>query len=90
MQNLLLFIDYLKRTFSEEELTQAFEDNSFDLSQLEEEYIESLPEDEARTLLADIVYIAMNELLGSDFDTTYDVLDSLGIDMETIRFILDY
>ena len=59
----------------------------FDESMMRGDTIGSLSEDEARSLLFDINYMAVNELFGGDFETWNYTLESLGFDDETIGFL---
>ena len=59
----------------------------FEESMMSDETINQLSDDEARTLLFDIGYMAVNELFGGDFETWNYTLESLGFDAETIEFL---
>ena len=85
---------YLTDVFEMEEIEAAFEESmegfGFEPSEIDEDMIENLSDEEARSLLFDIGYMAVNGLFGGDFGTWYDVLEgSLGFDAETIEFF-DY
>lgn len=54
---------------------------------MSDEAIDALSDDEARALLFDINYMAINELFGGDFETWNYTLESLGFDEETIEFL---
>lgn len=85
---------YLTDAFEMEEIEAAFEESmegfGFEPAEIDEDMIENLFDEEARSLLFDIGYMAVNGLFGGDFGTWYDVLEgSLGFDAETIEFF-DY
>ena len=63
---------------------QGFE---YDESMMRDEAIDALSDDEARTLLFDINYMAINELFSGDFETWNYTLEGLGFDEETIDFL---
>ena len=52
------------------------------------EAIDMLSEDEARSLLFDIGYMAVNTLFGGDFETWLCTLEGMGFDEETIDFLM--
>ena len=56
----------------------------YDKAKMSDEAIDALSDDEARRLLFDISYMAVNELFGGDFETWGYTLESLGFDDETI------
>ena len=73
------------------DLKEAFEATidgfDFEESMMSDEAINQLSDDEARTLLFDIGYMAVNELFGGDFETWNYTLESLGFDAETIELL---
>ena len=80
--------------FAEDEeidLSEAFaatvEGFEYDKAKMSEEAIDALSDDEARGLLFDISYMAVNELFGGDFETWSYTLEGLGFDDETIDFL---
>lgn len=62
---------------------------SFEYSEekMTNEAIDMLSEDEARSLLFDIGYMAVNTLFGGDFETWICTLEGMGFDEETIDFL---
>lgn len=90
MNDIKKLTEYLYENFSEEEVIQSFERNCFDMQQLDERNLKRLSKEETRNLFTDVVYIAMNELFGGDFETMYDILYSLNIGEETIQYALDF
>ena len=63
---------------------------SFEYSEekMTNEAIDMLSEDEARSLLFDIGYMAVNTLFGGDFETWLCTLEGMGFDEETIDFLM--
>ena len=59
----------------------------YDEAMMSDEAIDALSDDEARALLFDINYMAINELFDGDFETWNYTLESLGFDDETIGFL---
>ena len=84
--------NYLKDAFEMEELVEGFSTIGgfeYEAQNISDELIDSLNEDQVRSLFFDIGYMAVNELFGGDFGTWYDVLESLGFEEGTIE-LLDY
>lgn len=70
-----------------EAFAETIEGFEFDEAAMSDEAIDVLSDAEARTLLFDIGYMAVNELFGGDFETWNYTLESLGFDEETIEFL---
>lgn len=85
--------NYLIDAFETEEISEGFSNAivgfEHNPSEINDDFIDSLSEDQVRTLFFDIGYMAVNELFGGDFGTWYDVLESLEFDAETIE-LLDF
>ena len=84
--------NYLKDAFEMEEIEAGFESAmegfEYDPADIQDEMIDALSEESARTLLCDIGYMAVNELFGGDFGTWNEVLTyNLEFDEETIDFL---
>ena len=84
-------------------VTDMMEDASMDISEaftktvpgfeyseekMTEEAIAALSEEEARSLLFDIGYMAVNTIFGGDFETWVCTLEGMGFDEETIDFLI--
>ena len=83
---------YLVDAFEPEEVDDAFNDCDGILeyapNDIDDKLIDSMSDDEARSFLFDINYIAVNGLFGGDFGTWYDVLIySLEFDEDTLDFL---
>ena len=84
--NLKKLWKYISNTFEEDELECAM--NEFEMSKDAFTDLEELTEDDARSLLFDLAYMAVNGLFGGDFHTWNEVLCySLQFDEETIDFL---
>ena len=80
--------EYILDVFETEELSAAVEEFEFDTNQLEESSLDSLSEEESRSLLFDLGYMAVNGLFGGNFHMWNEVLTySLEFDEETIDFL---
>lgn len=90
MEKLLEFWNLICANFDADEIEEVLESNEFDPAKLETENLKKLDDDEIRILFANLVYIALNEFFGGDFETTYDVLSDIGVDQETIDYLLDF
>lgn len=92
-ENIKTLWTYVKDMANEEELNikNAFDSTiegfDFNKSMMKDDTINQLSDDEARTLLFDIGYMAVNELFGGDFETWNYTLKNLGFDAETIEFL---
>lgn len=73
------------------DIADAFADAvpSFEYSpaKMTNEAIDALSEEEARSMLFDIGYMAVNTLFGGDFETWICTLEGMGFDEETIDFL---
>lgn len=77
---------YIKNAFDDEELECAIKEFEIDEHVLKN--LDTLTEDDARMLLSDLAYMAVNGLFGGDFHTWNEVLCcSLQFDEETIDFL---
>lgn len=80
--------EYLNDAFEKEEIDSAVEEFEFEAEKLNPETLNELSEENARGLLFDLAYMAVNGLFGGDFHTWNEVLCySLGFDEETIDFL---
>lgn len=92
-ENIKTLWNYIKDMADNEEIDikEAFEATingfDFDESKMSDETINQLSDDEARSLLFEIGYMAVNELFGGDFETWNYTLENLGFDEETIEFL---
>ena len=84
---------YVKSIADDEEIDikEAFdatiEGFDFEEFKLSDDTINQLSDNEARTLLFDVGYMAVNELFGGDFETWNYTLESLGFDAEIIELL---
>ena len=83
---------YLTDIFEREEIEAAFDASmegfEYEPAKINAEMIDALSDEEAKSLLFDINYMAVNELFGGDFGTWNEVLVySLGFDDETLDFL---
>lgn len=84
--NLKKLWKYVSNAFEEEELECVM--NEFEMSRNAFADLDELTEDDARSLLFDLAYMAVNGLFGGDFHTWNEVLCySLQFDEETIDFL---
>ena len=80
--------EYLNDAFEKEEIDSAVEEFEFEAEKLNPETLNELSGENARGLLFDLAYMAVNGLFGGDFHTWNEVLCySLGFDEETIDFL---
>lgn len=84
--------EYLSNEFELEEIENAFaatiEGFEYHPATINAEMIDSLSDEEAKSLLFDINYMAVNELFGGSFETWNEILSyTLGFDEETITFL---
>ena len=80
--------EYLNDAFEKEEIDSAVEEFEFEAEKLNPETLNELSEENARGLLFDLAYMAVNGLFGGDFHTWNEVLCySLGFDEETIDYL---
>lgn len=87
-KNLEALWEYLNDAFESEEMESAMQEFDFDAKGLSPAVIEELSEEEARSLLFDMAYMAVNGLFGGDFHTWNEVLYySLEFDEETLDFL---
>ena len=70
-----------------EAFAETIEGFEFDEARMSDDAIDAMSDDEARTLLFDIGYMAVNVLFGGDFEAWNYTLESLGFDEETIEFL---
>ena len=90
--NIKALWEYLSNAFELEEIEAAFNETmegfEFDVENMKPSAIDDLSDAEARTLLFDIGYMAVNGLFGGDWGTWDEVLRySLEFDEETIDFL---
>lgn len=89
LKNMLQYI----KDFAEDEdinLQETFaimESFEYDEEKLSNEAIDAMSEEEAKSLLFDVNYVAINELFGGDFETWNYTLEAFGFDEETIDFL---
>lgn len=83
--------NYINDAFEPEEIIAGFENAiegfEYDPETINDEMIDSLNDEQVKTLFFDIGYMAVNELFGGDFGTWYDVLESLDLDEEAMSFL---
>ena len=80
--------EYILDEYETEELSAAVEEFEFDTNQLEESNLDSLSEEESRSLLFNLGYMVVNGLFGGNFHMWNEVLTySLEFDEETIDFL---
>ena len=80
--------EYLNDTFEPEEIENVLVEFELDATQFNPDIIEELSDEDARALLFDLAYMAVNGLFGGDFHTWNEVLYySLEFDEETIDFL---
>ena len=80
--------EYLNDAFESEEIENALVEFELDATQFNPDIIEELSNEDARALLFDLAYMAVNGLFGGDFHTWNEVLCySLEFDEETIDFL---
>jgi hypothetical protein len=92
VENIQKLWNYLVDEFGIEELEAGFSETiegfEFSIEKMEPKEIENLSTDEAKDLLFDIGYMALNYLFGGDWGTWYDVLKySLEFDEDTIKLL---
>ena len=89
-KNIKALWEYLNTEFDSEEIKEAIQEFEFEANQFDPTNLSKLSEDDARALLFDLAYMAVNELFGGDFHTWNEVLCyNLEFDKETLDF-LDY
>ncbi len=80
--------EYLNEAFEPEEIENALIEFELDGTQFNPNTVEEMSDEDARTLLFDLAYMAVNGLFGGDFHTWNEVLCySLEFDEETIDFL---
>lgn len=84
--------EYLSNEFELEEIENAFDATikgfEYHPAKINAEMINSLSDENVKSLLFDINYMAVNELFGGDFETWNEILTyTLGFDEETIDFL---
>lgn len=83
------FWEYLCETVESENLEYAVDEFDIDVDKIKNTH--ELSEDEAYTLMHDLVYMTLNEIYSGDFDTTYDaLLDGCGMPPELADEFLDF
>lgn len=80
--------NYLNDAFDSEEIENAIQEFEFKSEKLNSRILENLSEDDAKSLLFDLSYMAVNGLFGGNFYTWNEILFySLEFDEETIDFL---
>lgn len=84
--------EFLTDEFDLETIEDAFKATikgfEFDAGKMKPSAIDELSDEEAKSLLFSISYMALNELFGGDWGTWDDILRySLGFDDETLDFL---
>lgn len=84
------FWDYINQTCTRSSINNAILDNEFDRSELEDNNLEKLNQDELNNLMQYLVYIIVNGPGGGDYESMYDILaETMELDRETVSFLLE-
>lgn len=83
------FWEYMRETFETENLEFAIDEFDIDVQKIEN--LNELSEEEAYTLMHDMVYMVLNEFFSGDFDTMFETLtDTIGMPEDLVEELLDF
>ena len=82
---------YLTDCFEREQILAGFQDCFENLEykpeEISNEMIDSLSDEDASSLFFDMGYMALNELIGGDWGTWYEILEGMGFSADEIEFL---
>jgi hypothetical protein len=83
------FWEYMRETFETENLEFAIDEFDIDVQKIEN--LNELSEEEAYTLMHNMVYMVLNEFFSGDFDTMFETLtDTIGMPEDLVEELLDF
>lgn len=89
MNDLLNLWNHIRNTWDMEEIETAAEDFDFDISKLDNDYLQKLSSDDIIDLFGDVIDFIMDGFGIDNYGEIYDMLISAGINEDRAHEIMD-